>query len=95
VSLAIASSPSGAEVRVRGEREARGVTPLTITTPRAPAGLELVLTLDGYLPRTVSVAGDRNDAVAVALEPAPTRPRPRPHPKRSPSVDPGNFRKLE
>jgi serine/threonine-protein kinase len=97
VSIAIASSPAGAQVWVDDEASARGQTPLSVTIRKGQGNRALRLTLDGYLPKTLVVASDRDNAVAVALDaaPAPVKPQPRPRPKKPRSRAFDEFRKMD
>jgi serine/threonine-protein kinase len=83
VSIAIASSPAGAQVWVDDEPSARGQTPLSVSLAKGKSHRTVRLTLEGYLPKTLSVGTDRDNAVAVALDAAPAKATVRPRPKKT------------
>ncbi|MCL4225920.1 MAG: PEGA domain-containing protein [Myxococcales bacterium] len=70
--ITVESSPPGAAVVVDGERQPRGVTPLTLSLE--PGAHTLRLTLTGAAPteRTVEIVPDEHEAVAVTLAAAAT-----------------------
>jgi hypothetical protein len=85
VFVEIASSPPGAQLLVDDEEAGRGVTPMRLALPRSDRETRIRLLLDGYEPKTIAVAPNRDQEMELTLEPIKKAgaARPRPNHKRS------------
>ena len=71
VQIAITSRPAGAHVSLTETHEDLGVTPLSITLPRAEGNVALGLSVTGYRPELRTVRLDQNATLEVVLSPIP------------------------
>jgi serine/threonine-protein kinase len=76
VDLKITSIPPGAEVTREDTGAVWGVTPFTVTVPRATQDLRVAIKLGGYLAEESSLSLDKDAVLTVALQAAPAAPAP-------------------